>query len=92
MSDALLLVRVDNQFTTHIQVAVCSGPMVLSVSSTLFLSHLRMKRTSQLNKGSSQASLILRQHCFLIKVCPQDLELAYGMEHFHASHYVICHL
>ena len=42
-----------------------------------------MKRTGQLHKGSSQASLILRQHCFLIKVSHQELELASCMEHFH---------
>ena len=65
------------------------GPFV---SPALFLSYIRMKRNCQLHEGSSQASLILRQHCLLIKHCYQELELASGMEHFHVSHYVICHL
>ena len=42
-----------------------------------------------LHKGSSQASTILRQHCFLIKVCYQESEVACDLEQFHASH---CHL
>ena len=50
--------------------------MVHFVRSTLFLSHVRMKSMVFSCKSA----------------CQQELELASGMEHFHASHYVICHL
>ena len=50
--------------------------MVHFARSTLFLSHVRMKSMAFSCKS----------------VCQQELELASGMEHFHASHYVICHL